>query len=195
MALISTELVASLIEAQSTFNAEAEAVLIRRFHKEYVPKPKYYRVEPTPYRRLMTKIGFGASECWYWTGHVDDTGYGRMGKILGENKAHRVSYKVFKGEIPDGMKVLHSCDVRSCINPDHLSLGTQNDNVQDMISKGRWRTGDNSGEINGNSKLTWESVANIRDLKVKGSTQKSLAKLFNVSPMTISRAIRKETWK
>lgn len=77
------------------------------------------------------------SGCWLWTDHLDKDGYGlvRDGKKM--KRPHRVSYEIKHGPIQNGLYVLHRCDVRCCVNPDHLFLGTQEDNVRDMIAKGR----------------------------------------------------------
>src|SRR3990167_3308464 len=79
--------------------------------------------------------------CWLWMAAKTHFGYGQLGSECGKTKvqAHRVSYKIFKGEIPKGMCVLHSCDVPACVNPEHLWLGTKYENTQDMIKKGRDR--------------------------------------------------------
>lgn len=82
------------------------------------------------------------SGCWQWTGSKDSWGYGQIrivsssggSKIRG---AHRISFELFKGEIPDGYFVCHTCDNPRCVNPDHLFLGTQTDNMQDRLRKGR----------------------------------------------------------
>lgn len=76
--------------------------------------------------------------CWIWTGPTNNHGYGRFG---GSRYAHRVSYQLAHGPIPPGMVVLHRCDNPPCVNPDHLSLGTQRDNVRDMVTKGRHNPG------------------------------------------------------
>jgi hypothetical protein len=77
--------------------------------------------------------------CWLWTGAIAKTeGYGRLNFMRKVWWAHRVSYSLHKGSIPKGSSVLHSCDVRKCVNPEHLFLGTQADNVKDMVSKGRY---------------------------------------------------------
>lgn len=189
------DLAKALVAAQGSGDWEAEGRLIPRVKQVLHPKPKYYTVESTPFRRLMMKVGFGMSDCWYWTANIDDLGYGRIGKIMGETRAHRLSYRIFKGDIPVSMKVMHGCDVRNCVNPDHLSLGTQADNVADMMQKGRWATGDHTGERNGQSKLTREKVTAIRALVADGMSQHEASRRFKVAPMTINRAVRMETWK
>ena len=82
------------------------------------------------------------SGCWLWWGVVNGAGYGRIG--LGSRKqgmdfAHRVAYRLFRGEIPEGQHVLHRCDTPLCANPDHMFLGSRVDNMQDCSAKGRWR--------------------------------------------------------
>ena len=87
--------------------------------------------------------------CWIWKMSVDRVGYGHEwvgGKL---RQAHRVSYETHIGPIPHGMKVLHKCDVRACINPSHLFLGTQKENIQDCKKKGRIRPLQAKSEENG----------------------------------------------
>lgn len=71
--------------------------------------------------------------CWIWMRSLTGSGYGHCGLDL----AHRVSYKLYKGSIPEGLFILHSCDVRSCVNPDHLRAGTQQENVKDAVNRNR----------------------------------------------------------
>ena len=79
------------------------------------------------------------TNCWNWKKSINKRGYGQM-NIEGKPKEmHRISYKTFVGDIPTGLNVLHKCDNRKCINPEHLWIGTQKENIQDMISKGRRR--------------------------------------------------------
>ncbi len=97
-----------------------------------------------PWVRFWTHVD-KSGDCWIWTGARYALGYGAFGpKGTGAMGAHRYSWILAHGEIPTGMLVLHKCDVRCCVNPDHLFLGTQKDNIADMIAKGR-RRGRNSG--------------------------------------------------
>ena len=80
------------------------------------------------------------SACWNWTGSLNEKGYGlfRIGGRKGKaEKAHRVSWEMFNGPIPENLHVLHLCDNRKCVNPEHLFLGTHQDNMKDMMTKGR----------------------------------------------------------
>jgi hypothetical protein len=94
--------------------------------------------------------------CWEWKGTILKCGYG-VTKDYDKQKTniyvHRLSYKVFKGEIPEKLLVLHTCDNRRCVNPKHLWLGTHYDNNQDCLQKGRWAGGAPKGAKNGNSKI------------------------------------------
>ncbi len=92
--------------------------------------------------RFLAKV-LKTESCWIWQAAIGTTGYGNFqyeGNIQG---SHRVSYQLFKGSIPKNLCVLHTCDERSCVNPDHLWLGTKGDNARDAVAKGRWV--DNSG--------------------------------------------------
>ena len=150
-------------------------------------------VLPMPIR-FTSKTIKSESGCILWVGCIDEIGYGRF-PFNGENKAHRVAYSYFIGDIPKGMKVLHKCDVRNCVNPDHLFLGTQADNVADMVKKGRNISIHLFGERNPMSKLTETHVIEIREMVKSGFKQIEACRKFGVSPMTVSRIIRGVTWK
>jgi len=122
-------------------------------------------------------------ECWEWVGSMNH-GYG----MLCRKSAHRISYELFVGEISEGMKICHSCDNPSCVNPKHLFQGTQSDNVKDMDSKGRRAV----GSRNGKSVLTEDQVREIRSRKY---TRRELSEMFDVSIHTINSVLyRKNLW-
>lgn len=125
--------------------------------------------------------------CWLWIGSKVHNGYGRIwsnGKTL---LAHRFSYELHKGPIPKGLCVLHHCDVRNCVRPDHLFTGTRRDNTQDMIRKGR------RGSCG--TKLTPNQVREIQERVANGETQMSLAEEFGVAQTTISHIKCGRVWK
>lgn len=148
--------------------------------------------------RFLEKIVFG-DECWIWTACKDIGGYGNF-RLKGKTvKSHRFSWEHFKGEIPEGMKICHKCDTPACVNPDHLFLGTQKDNVIDMVAKGR----DNHafGETQGSSKLTWSDIDEIRNLYKRGRAPfaseysvRGLAYKFDVSRSQIRRILQGKSW-
>lgn len=117
---------------------------------------------------LHTKIG-GADECWIWTGAHNMRGYGQIHFSKGKRViyAHRASYEIHRGPIPDGLWVLHRCDNPQCVNPSHLFLGDRLANVHDAMSKGRMRKPpipNRPGELNPNAKLTDKKVRQIQAL-------------------------------
>jgi len=112
-------------------------------------------------------------------------------RFRGKNwRSHRISYVLYRGEIPEGFIVLHSCDIPACINPDHLSLGTHDENMRDMKRKGRQALGERVNL----SKLTAPQVEEIRRRYV-GGNMNHLAKEFGVSRVAVGQIIRKQTWR
>lgn len=133
--------------------------------------------------------------CWIWSAHRRGN-YGRIGKgvTCRDVNAHRVSWEIHNGPIPKGMNVLHRCDNRPCVNPDHLFLGTQADNLNDCVLKGRH--GDWRGEKNGRAKLTGKQVREIREKYLpKEVTASKLAKEYGVSRMHIYKILYRTNWK
>lgn len=133
--------------------------------------------------------------CWIWSGGLFNVGYGQI--RVGHKKlgAHRVSWMIHRGEIPTGLLVCHKCDVRSCVNPEHLFLGTYKDNTRDMDRKKRRIT--RSGENNGRAVLTNVIVAEIRKSYVHGSREfgcTSLGHRFGVSRATIWLVVAGKLW-
>ena len=128
--------------------------------------------------------------CWNWTGKKDRMGYGRCSFEGKKQFTHRISHKVFKGPVPDDLCVLHSCDNPACINPDHLRVGTQEDNAGDMLSRNRASV----GERHTASKLNNESVMKIVKLRNDGMTIADIARNFDVASTTVSSVLRGHTW-
>jgi hypothetical protein len=132
--------------------------------------------------------------CWLWTSAVDARGYGAFfmpGKprMAPKAKAHRVSFELAHGPIPEGLDVLHHCDVRHCVNPKHLYLGTDRENMRDAVERGRRRS--RAGEDNPNAKLSDAEVSAIRRIYASGQvTQTALAEQFGVSQKHISALVR-----
>ena len=133
-------------------------------------------------KRFWDKVKQGPG-CWEWMGCTNYVrGYGVF-KFLGKNcMAHRMAWNLHYGDIPEGMSVLHHCDNSKCVNPDHLFLGTQCDNLRDMEVKGRGY----------GSKLTESDALNIRILDIP---RINLAKLYGVSRTTIRDIKTRHTWK
>ena len=148
-----------------------------------------------PKERLMSKTQPDLnSGCWLWEPALFGNGYGRA-RLNGKNSyAHRLSYSLFKGEIGE-LHVLHKCDVRCCVNPDHLFLGTASDNMVDMNEKGRGNPP--VGERSHSAKLTEDIVMEIRLACKTGERgiQKDLVEKFSVSKATISRINTGRRWK
>ncbi len=132
-------------------------------------------------------------ECWNWIGYHNHNGYGSIKVNKKLIRVHRFSWVLHNGKIPNETPcVLHYCDNPKCVNPGHLFLGTQYDNVHDMISKNR--ANNLKGENHGSHKLTLDQVKYIRAAKGKIS-QTELGKMFNVVRETISAIHRNITWK
>ena len=131
-------------------------------------------------------------DCWNWKASKNNKGYGQF-KIAGKyQKAHRVSWMLYMGEIPSGMCVLHHCDCPSCVNPSHLFLGTNADNVHDRNNKSR--QADTSGEKNGKAKLAEGDVRTIRTRWSNGVCQTDIAREFGVTHQNISYIVRGIRW-
>lgn len=130
------------------------------------------------------------TECWNWGGNLHRQGYGVIRSNRVHHLAHRASYAVFKGDIPDGMFVCHKCDNRKCVNPDHLFLGTVQDNQRDMAKKDR----STYGEKSSSAKLTEADVTLILAIKDSGKTHQQIADLFNVSRPLVSMIFSGKVW-
>lgn len=139
---------------------------VSRFERQHIPEPN--------------------SGCWLWAGSVDSYGYGQLslGAGQGLQLAHRFSWRLHKGEIPDRLHVLHSCDNPGCVNPGHLFLGTHADNMGDMALKRRGRPG--------STRLSLDQVQEIRQAS---DPQIELARRYGVGPSHISKIKSNRKWK
>jgi hypothetical protein len=127
-------------------------------------------------QRVLEKIKSSANlKCWEWTGGKDADGYGVFSFQGYTKRAHRASYEAHHGPIPSDMVVCHRCDNASCVNPNHLFLGSHADNMADRGAKGRQAR----GETQGCAKLTEAQVIEIRSRR--SEPQRELAKIFGVS--------------
>jgi HNH endonuclease len=155
--------------------------------------------------------------CWLWTGPTN----GRYGRVGRRTYAHRVSYELEHGPIPDGLFVMHNCDTPLCVRPDHLRVGTAKENTQDAVAKRRMATGErhgtkthpetvargarhgtkthperiNRGEDRPQSKLTEEDVRQIRQLAALGETRALLARRYGVTSTVIRRIAEGTSWR
>jgi hypothetical protein len=120
------------------------------------------------------------SQCWLWTAATFWTGYGAIWDN-GKRRAHRVSWELYRGPIPDGMNVNHICDTPPCVNPDHLFLGTQEDGIKDKVDKGRQA-----------HSLTGEQVISIRNSK---DSQRKIASQHGIPQSQVSRIKSRKIWK
>lgn len=140
--------------------------------------------------RFEAKVAFcPKSGCWLWTGHRYSQGYGAFhvaGKVV---RSHRIAWQFYCGRIPPGLWVLHKCDVRHCVNPYHLFLGTRADNTADMVSKGRQPRA--LGERNSHAKLTASDVLLIR---ADDRASHLIAADYSVSQSAIRWIKRRGTW-
>lgn len=173
------------------------------------PPIPYVNLSPIERNEFEDKIEKLATECgcWFWGGTWNPrSGYGifkAQGHQLG---AHRVSWMVFRGPIPDGLQVLHKCDTRCCINPNHLFVGTQDDNIKDAVSKGRMASGDRNasrtkpeclkrGSEHGLAKLNEAKILEIRGLFTEGIGNYRISKRYGVCKKTIQQIRRRNTWR
>jgi hypothetical protein len=138
----------------------------------------------------------GINECFLWRGTTKSNGYGQF-KTLNKKwiHAHRYSYEFFIGKIPDDLCILHKCDNRRCVNPEHLWVGTKKDNTHDMYRKKRNGYSGSQGENNPKSKLKEKDVKEIRESHSKGINCTTLSKTHGVSISAIDRIVRNITWR
>ncbi len=145
--------------------------------------------------RFWNKVKIGNFEdCWIWTASKDSDGYGTFRIGLKTFLAHRISWTMQFGDIPPKIHVCHKCDNPSCVNYNHFFLGNDQDNMNDMVKKGRSTFGRFRGKENGNSKLTEEDVLEIRNLLEKNVSLNNIAKRFSIGKRTVLDIKFRKTW-
>ena len=155
-----------------------------------------HRPRKTLEQRLFSHVN-KTEGCWLWTRSITNSGYGDIGRTPYEKGwlAHRLSWAIHNGPILDGLYVLHTCDVRLCVNPDHLFLGTHQDNMNDMEEKGRRRV--LSGEKSPVHRLTDKQIREIR-ARYEGipyhNNSRELAQEFGITWQYAQQLSRKE-WR
>jgi hypothetical protein len=142
------------------------------------------------------RVNTGAPHtCWYWTGLLSPTGYGRV-QMHGHasRQAHRVAWELVNGPIPDGLHVCHTCDTPACVNPAHLFLGAHADNMHDMRDKGR-RKGKHRGSAHARTHLTERDIQIIRVLAGIGCTHKEIAERYAVKEPAVWKIVHRKAWQ
>lgn len=154
---------------------------------------KMIKEKPTQDRFMSKVMPEPNTGCWIWTASTNIKGYGQFG--IGGNQncvtSHRVAYEMFKGPIPQKMHVLHYCDNTWCVNPDHLWLGTNLDNVKDRLRKGRGA----KGITNSRAKLTELEVKIIRETHAAGFSRTAISRYFKMSLTAMRNIIDRINWK
>ena len=163
----------------------------------------YYEREPEDVR-FWAKVAvpedpYGSDACWLWTAGVTTKGYGKFRtgwdnatrSYAWQPAAHNYSWIHYYGEIPEGLLVCHACDVRLCVRPDHLFLGTPQENTDDMWEKGRGSRGEQLPQ----HVVTEAEVKLIRQYAAEGYTHAGIASVFGVQREAIGKIVRRERWK
>lgn len=141
-------------------------------------------------RPFWSQVAFGRG-CWLWNGGSFGNGYGRAHVSgVGARGAHRIAYELTVGEIPEGLVVMHRCDNRACVRPDHLMLGTPAENMRDMVEKGRSLR----GQLNLQSKLDEQRVREIRTALAAGETKAAVARRERVSEAAVWSVATGRAW-
>lgn len=133
--------------------------------------------------------------CWIWLGSKTQSGkkqYGNFSLKGSSMRAHRASWIIYNGNIPDGMQILHSCDIGICVNPEHLRLGTHQENMQEMVARGRHNNASKGllGEAHWNTRLSDKQIMEMKRLRAEGAKLREIAEQFDCSEAYASRVIR-----
>lgn len=137
--------------------------------------------------------------CWIWTAARHPLGYGSFSVGVGSDRvrvaAHRMAYMFFHGPIPQGLHVRHKCDNPPCVNPDHLELGTHQDNMRDMVERGRNVLPPTDGENNPNARFTELQVRQMRAMRARGMFHREIGEVFGTDPGSIANIVNRAGWQ
>lgn len=152
--------------------------------EQFCSRPCFYESNKRPLEERFWKKVSKTETCWLWNAAISSNGYGKACIVKGVfEQAHRLSWQIHFGPIPDNLHVCHRCDVRNCVRPDHLFLGTRIDNMQDCAIKGRQ-----------NSKLNPEAVRAIRDRHAQGERASMLAAEFRIDKSMVHLIVKRRYW-
>lgn len=172
----------------------------------YACRDEYRARHPEKYGALQESDFWSrvnkSENCWLWTGPTRGRGYGAWKNTY----AHRYSYRLAFGDVPESLSVLHRCDVPACVNPNHLFLGTHQENMEDMKAKHRSQSGDQNpsrkhpelmsrGTDRWNAKLNPEAVRQMRSLAETGMQVSAIAKKYGVNRLTARSVVKRLTWR
>ena len=157
------------------------------YGRKFCSKKCYSEHATKPIEERFWKYVQKTNSCWLWTGAMDANGYGTIRIKKKTHRSHVLSWSMKNGLLlpPKGMCVCHTCDNPSCVNPDHLFIGTRKDNTHDMVLKKRMRVGT----------LSPSDVYKIRELHALGHSYKDLAIDFKIHPQSIANIILEKSWK
>jgi hypothetical protein len=161
-----------------------------KVRQQYARTYKNYKITSKQFSSFHSKF-IKTSNCWEWQKQRLPKGYGIFSINCFQILAHRFSFFYHYGFLDKDLDVLHTCDNPSCVNPEHLFLGTNQDNVDDKVAKNRQR----KGEGIPSAKLGTSDILQIRELFRNGANHGELAKMFNVTKGNVGMIVRKQTWK
>ena len=161
----------------------------------YIPN-QYTKHPVSTEQRFWSKVQKPIGEgCWLWTGWKNYRGYGGITINKKCIRTHRYSWQLHNGIIPQNMNVCHKCDNPPCVNPSHLFLGTNKDNISDCIKKGRKPITDTKGIKHWYHKFTNDQIKYIRNYPIYRGSGRELAEMFNVSRECVYAIRKNRNWK